>query len=277
MGDLTTWDFWPVIVDHLCAVDDFRGKDDVARDAAQLARTCRGLRSSSDALFMRLTDGKRRNPDVAVGKYVCPVPFDMRRRLQEGCWVELAVVSKTYLLKPANRQSVRTKVLFDGGRWGTRVWYLPDVRRTALTVYGGRDGWAAERARLKAARDKRMNAAERKEAKRTATLVAALEARGCRLRNDSRLCEAYITLGEGDPEEIAIVMEHMKFYFAHTRYAAIYEDMVEGELEYKGRYHPEEISHCAKGEALREWVKTFPSRAAAASHPGLPSSLRARL
>lgn len=53
---------------------------------------------------------------------------------------------------------------------------------------------------------------------RFTTLVTALDGRGLVLRDDSRLCEQFITTGVGDIQNVVDTMEEMGFLFAHTEY-----------------------------------------------------------
>jgi hypothetical protein len=135
-------------------------------------------------------------------------------------------------------------------------------------VGSGRGGAAGAAAEIMAAHD-RIN-----------TLEQALAARGCELRHDSRLCRAFIDHDDGDPEDIAITMEEMKFYFAHTDYDSILDELWEDARDerndydsddgYRERIDPDELSACAKSEALKRWAETHDHDA-----PELPSSLRA--
>lgn len=73
---------------------------------------------------------------------------------------------------------------------------------------------------------------------RLAELEAALVARGCLLRPDSRLCAAYIDDDIGEVQDIVETMYEMKFLFAHTRYKQIRDEiaerMAEEMIEYDG-------------------------------------------
>lgn len=94
---------------------------------------------------------------------------------------------------------------------------------------------------------------ERKE-----LLKQRLEQQGCKLRDDSRLCNDYIENG-GDIDFIVMTMREMKFYFEHTNYEVEYDRCRRGELEYKGCYDRDEISDSAKSSALRKWCEKFTS------------------
>lgn len=119
-------------------------------------------------------------------------------------------------------------------------------------------------------------------------LTDALHRRGCELRDDSRLCDAYLTYGEGDVEEIADIMAEMKFYFAETQYESIMDDLHEEAYRQYSRerddyytrfgdyWCADEASEEAKAKALRLWVATKGARAAA-EHASLPMTLRYRL
>ena len=111
---------------------------------------------------------------------------------------------------------------------------------------------------------------------RMVELERALAERGCELRDDSRLCRAYIEHGEGDPEEIADTMREMQFFFDHTNYVE-HQDAIWGEIrrqryeeDYDEYVDPDEVSSDAKSAALKDWVKTHDPVTA----PELPETLR---
>ena len=58
-------------------------------------------------------------------------------------------------------------------------------------------------------------------------LCGKLAKLGCVLRDDSKLCEAYIMAGRGCPKEIAETMREMKFYYDRTDYADILDEKYE--------------------------------------------------
>jgi hypothetical protein len=143
-----------------------------------------------------------------------------------------------------------------------------------LQKYGGEHGFALEKERLQQGRDKRTASQKRKQEQRTQELASLLQARGCTLRDDSRLCDAYIKRGEGNAEDIARIMHEMKFFHEHTNYANTYEDIKHDELRWKGWYNFDEVSHEAQGQALYTWVMQRATPQEAAMHPELPPSLR---
>jgi hypothetical protein len=53
-----------------------------------------------------------------------------------------------------------------------------------------------------------------------ARLESALISEGLDLRDDSRLCQAYIMNDEGDIKDIVQTMKEMKFFFDHTKYSS---------------------------------------------------------
>jgi hypothetical protein len=100
---------------------------------------------------------------------------------------------------------------------------LRELHRLSLQHYGSPQACLdACQQRHRAAQ----NVVQGRDARR-AVLVAALAAHGCTLRADSRLCAAYIDQGVGDPQHIAVVMEEMRFYFAHTNYKNAYTDILD--------------------------------------------------
>lgn len=235
--------------------DPFRGPADMAKDAANLARSCKAMRPLSDAMFARVS-----REDAARDR---------------SRFVPLGTVSKHYMLKPADRMFVATRTI---DRWGNKAFKLTDVRRACRAKFQDSvDHWRAERRRLEADRAKRQERSQLLKEQRRERLQAALVKRGCTLRNDSRLCKAFIDRGEGDLEDIATVMEEMNFFHTHTAYRDMYEEERQDELEYRGRYDPDEVSWTAQGMALRDWARRFSSIEAACERPELPRSLVERL
>jgi hypothetical protein len=120
--------------------------------------------------------------------------------------------------------------------------------------------------------------AERKAAKdrRRLELVVALNERGCRLREDSRLCKAYIEEGVGNPDDIAKNMQEMAFFHRHTRYGDFFREIVESYREDGEWWDRDEVSAQAKAMALKDWAATeYPGgRRTARGAPELPPSLR---
>lgn len=129
---------------------------------------------------------------------------------------------------------------------------------------------------------------------RQAWLTAALERKGCTLREDSRVCQAYIEDGIGDLETICNVMCEMKFYFAHTNYEAIRDEMYNQahdeyeeecdefnrdqyrDYEFRPRFNfdSSEASEWAKFSALKEWIASKPNANDAFLTPDLPNTLK---
>jgi hypothetical protein len=156
----------------------------------------------------------------------------------------------------------------------SRVFSISEAACKARDTYvgSGRGGAAGAAAEIMAAHD------------RIKTLEKALAARGCELRHDSRLCRAFIDDNDGNPVNIAITMAEMKFYFTHTEYEAILDDMWdEARRERDNSYwdgydsdidriDPDELSHRAKTKALKRWAATNDLLA-----PELPKSLRAEI
>ena len=73
--------------------------------------------------------------------------------------------------------------------------------------------------------------------RRQRKLLDALNAANCELRADSRLCNLYIDSAVGEIAEIVATMVEMKFYFEHTKYESIRDDMFrEMNANYRDRY-----------------------------------------
>lgn len=64
---------------------------------------------------------------------------------------------------------------------------------------------------------------------RRRALITALKRMGLPLRTDSRLCDAYVYQGAGDPVTIADTMLEMKFLHEHTSYPNLMRDMMDRE------------------------------------------------
>ena len=139
-------------------------------------------------------------------------------------------------------------------------------------------------------------------ATRTAWLNHELALAGCELRSDSRLCEDYIRDGCGNPREIAGVMAEMKFYYEHTEYEAIKDELHETAEEvyrdemdeyerdrdefgyadrdfrprFRDHYCSEEASASAKRAALEAWVRDEAGGTleTACQHPMLPPTIK---
>lgn len=119
-------------------------------------------------------------------------------------------------------------------------------------------------------------------------LTNELKDRGYELRNDSRLCKAYLEGGVGDPANIANTMTEMKFYFEHTDYKGIMDakyneackEMKEwgyGRPPFCEFWNNDEASWDAKEDALKRWVATSLKKNPQedqASNPVLPPTLR---
>ncbi|KAJ3178678.1 hypothetical protein HDU85_005081 [Gaertneriomyces sp. JEL0708] len=107
---------------------------------------------------------------------------------------------------------------------------------------------------------------------RKSRLVEALQKHRLTLRNDSRICEAYIERNEGVLEDVVRVMVEMHWFFNHTDYASlrwVYED--EDEYEggcgyeydhydrYRGWGEPHRYVDSAVGKerAIEAWANKF--------------------
>lgn len=111
--------------------------------------------------------------------------------------------------------------------------------------------------------------------RRLIKLETALEQKGCSLRSDSRLCEAYIDYGYGDVVGIVKTMNEMRFFFGHTEYARLRTDAFTRLRDIDGMYDgiSEDASDEAKVNALKLWVRQFASVEEACARPELPPSL----
>jgi len=106
-------------------------------------------------------------------------------------------------------------------------------------------------------------------------LERALEQRGCSLRSDSRLCQAYIDYGHGNVSSIVNTMNEMRFFFGHTGYDRLRTAAFTRLRAIDGMYDgiSEDASNEAKVNALKLWVRQFGSVETACARPELPPSL----
>jgi hypothetical protein len=89
-------------------------------------------------------------------------------------------------------------------------------------------------------------------------LIDAFTERNLDIRGDSRLCTDYLARKKGSVREahwIAQVMDEMRFYKNHTKYDDFFVECRDAWLDYKGRYHRDEVSDEAKIKALHDWVQ----------------------
>jgi hypothetical protein len=120
-----------------------------------------------------------------------------------------------------------------------------------------------------------------KQIHRRRNLVEHLAVFGCELRDDSKLCKAYIDSGHGDPLDIATIMCEMKFYYEHTNYNAVLQCKYMSFRENQGYYRDymtaefdhEHYSQVAKDTARATWLKKFPFQVAL-DQSCLPESIR---
>lgn len=123
------------------------------------------------------------------------------------------------------------------------------------------------------------------QGQRYTELKALLHERGCQLRDDSRLCRAYISKGYGQPAEIADTMQEMAFYFIYTDYDNILGDLVQNEIrmsyEWLSREEIQDIrdeeSEHAKQLALDAFCRRFSDVVLAAQQPYTPNRIRQTL
>jgi hypothetical protein len=155
----------------------------------------------------------------------------------------------------------------DGDAW--------TMQRESMRLHGGSlQGW------IEAVHVPRRRMARERRARRD-LLVRELEARGCRLRDDSRLCREYVQNGRGDAAAIADTMAEMRFFHAYTRYWTMFGS-IKWETIQRGRdsgmdwvdVDHDAISRRAKKLALSAWVQQWDSVDAALTRSELPATLR---
>lgn len=87
---------------------------------------------------------------------------------------------------------------------------------------------------------------------RSKDLKEALNVAGCELRRDSNLCNVYIHHGIGSIAEIVIIMTEMQFYFAHTNYRQILNDLYK---QNRLVQNSSALSERAKAKALAAYIR----------------------
>ena len=134
---------------------------------------------------------------------------------------------------------------------------------------------------------------------REAWLIHELQKLGCELREDSKLCEAYIKNGVGNPRKIAEIMQEMQFFHEHTQYASIRDriyqeacDEYQADLEewhqdyirdrdfrpvFSQYFDSQSASESAKHEAFESWLTQWDSLETAATSQILPRSLKSTI
>ncbi len=170
-----------------------------------------------------------------------------------------------------------------------RLYLLSDVVAASHEKHGGPEGLVAAREKAQASTAKRRHTLEEKEAakrarhndevaQRRVQLEAAFAPRNLEIRRDSELCQRYLTLGIGNPTNIARIMDEMRFYFARTQYASKRDELFEQHLEHYGYYpDPIELSEDAREEALDDFIHELNSLEkvdAALADDLLPPTLR---
>jgi len=62
--------------------------------------------------------------------FKCPLSYSIINKIKSDNWVELCVVSKELLLKPADRDNIRKKLVFnDLSKWGTWFFNFSDAKK----------------------------------------------------------------------------------------------------------------------------------------------------
>ena len=192
---------------------------------------------------------------------------------------------------PVIRQHLKQANIYVGSK-ASRATLLSSIPTMIAppTLYGPMQTWRRDEAIAQA--ESRRQETRRQ---RTQTLEEAFAPRELVIRNDSTLCRRYISCGHGDPQEIAVVMDQMRFYFARTDYQRIrdaeyrharsmgydeYDEYDEYEEYGCGRINGKELSENAKRIAFAEYVKSLNTQQKsqdALRDPLLPPSLRARV
>ena len=107
---------------------------------------------------------------------------------------------------------------------------------------------------------------------RASRLVACLAAHNVKLRDDSRLCQAFIRHGTGCPVEIAKTMEEMHFLHTQTSYPKIFGEMLRDHIRSRFGWLPyDEYREAA--EAVRDEVSAR-AKAAVLARLRQPNSRR---
>lgn len=186
-----------------------------------------------------------------------PVPVKYRRRVLEPQCMSAKGAKARFALTDTDLAAL-PEILKPNPYFSSaapmRLFRVRDLRDVARQKHNDPAGVErAKRARSERASRARDSAESVREVRR-AKLEAALEERGCELRADSKLCDAYIGTGRGDVQVIADVMAEMKFVHEHTRYAQILHDNIEEMREMGERYDVNAESFFARRAAIEEFV-----------------------
>jgi hypothetical protein len=141
--------------------------------------------------------------------------------------------------------------LLQSGKQALGLWA---AQRQCITTHGSVDACLDVFAQLLAKEKAQRMQLLREQEERRHDLTARLQARGCELHSDSRLCEAYISCGYGDVDNIVDTMEAMRLFYQQTRYSAHFSRIKEQIIDDWVHVDMDLISSRAKKEALQEWL-----------------------
>jgi hypothetical protein len=211
-------------------------------------------------IYERLVEARRvRDIELTVDIPKNPIPVASRWKYGATRRVTASVAKCDYRLNDDDLSELPVKLMrnpYGRNQPFMRLYDVSMVREVSLEKYGGRDGF--EQA-VRQSEYRKAQIRETKETKamaRKAALEEALHLVGCELRNDSRICDAYIYRGIGHPHDIAKTMLEMKFLFDHTRYKYILRDNIASLREWGEPYDIDEESQIAKIQAVGEFRRS---------------------
>lgn len=235
-------DVFTKIAGFLKETNWIRDELDIVQDTVALTLSCKGLQSLADCVRDKSELDKFKTSEelkTIKTKCICKSEVKSTYKLTDAQLDDIPYVEKG---NPYYRCAAPMK-----------LFKVRDVKRAWYLKYHDEQTFNSIQDKKQLSKEKAQLTKTAKIEKRRSKLKEALAARGCSLRGDSRLCDNYIDHGKGKPDEIAIVMEEMKFYYEKTRYTTFFEQEKRGEYEYKGYFNADEVSETAKSMALSDW------------------------
>jgi hypothetical protein len=164
-----------------------------------------------------------------------------------------------------------------------RLYLLRDCIQVAVQKHGSfdevRQALRDKTLKSEARKQKRDENEQRRFSARRQELLDAFEPRHLQIRDDSRLCEEYLSRKKGDigtARSIARIMDEMRFYKNHTNYDEYWSECRHRCIRRKGYFDRDEISQEAKDLALQDFVQThMDTMESMILHEEFPPSLEA--
>lgn len=189
---------------------------------------------------------------------VNPVPLDLRERCLDPQRLTATGARERFLLTDRDLTDLpavlKSNPLFKTAA-PMRLYRVSHLREAATRKYGGIRFQDSQRRKRQERAERTSRAVSDARERRRQTLVEELNARGCSLREDSRLCAVYIHMGQGNAADIADTMAEMAFCHKHTRYRDILGDLISQHREWGFRYDVHDLSREARSQAIDEYIQ----------------------